>query len=379
MAACLDAIRDRALDVMSKGESAINLLTEFATVLEAQMPSGTVIGITVVDAPGRAFKHAAFPSLPAEFAECIAGVRITGTRGSCGMAITTGKIVESNCVATDARFSAEWKALFARHSLEAIISAPALNGEGHSQGSVAAIYRRAFPLTNLQRELLREAAKLCAQIGQYSRTLESQQLLVGELEHRIRNTFATVGAVAILTQRNHPEQIAFRRVLEERLVMMNKAHALATTQQPTELSRLIRDVLAPYSTDFKIEISGPRLQISAEAASAFALVIHELGTNAAKYGALSAPTGKLAVQWDIAAAAEAPDEQCFTLRWVERGGPAVSRPSRKGYGTLVIAGNLRNAFDGAAHTTFESEGFECVISAPCSSRLGRLVKSEAAE
>ncbi|KIQ06506.1 HWE histidine kinase domain-containing protein [Pseudomonas sp. MEJ086] len=363
----LSRFSERALDVMSAGAPVEPLLREFAVSLQAELP-GTVIGINVLDKPGNTFRLSVFPGLPLEFSNSLVNNRITGKRGSCGMAIMTGRIVEVPEVASDERFSAEWKELFRQHGLEAMLSIPAMSIEGLVQGSLAVIHPLGSPPNPDQRAFLQLASALCAKICIYSRTQESTQILIGEMDHRMRNLFATIGGVAIMTMRGHPEPRQFRKVLDERLVMMQRAHSLAMDAQEVELSTLLRNVLSPYCADYDILFSGPPIVLAGEAASALALVIHELATNAAKYGALSQPGGVLHVRW---ATEHGMAGATFTLNWAESNGPAVKPPSRKGYGTTMITGSLRNAFDGAAELSYEASGFTCRITAPLTSRLGQ--------
>ncbi|MFR0673064.1 HWE histidine kinase domain-containing protein [Enterobacterales bacterium AW_CKDN230030176-1A_HGKHYDSX7] len=374
MRTLLDRFRERALDTMSTGSPVEPVLSDLALALQAEIP-GSLIGITVLDTPGRTFRLALFPTLPHAFGAALTGQVITGKRGACGLAVVTRQTLEVPDVALDERFSPAWRDLLYAHGLKALRSIPALTQDGQVQGTLAMSHPVGQPPTPQQRTLLDEASRLCATLCRYGRTLETRQLLIGELEHRMRNLFSTVGATAVLTHRRYPGIDAFRRVLEGRLQMMARAHDFAFHDREIELEPLLHELLAPYTDRARLSVSGPRLLLSAQAASAFALVGHELATNAVKYGALSVPTGRLHVTWTVD---ETPQGAVFSLSWDERQGPLVVAPTRTGYGTRMINGTLRNAFEGGATFTYAPEGLRCCIEAPFSDRLAQSPSSDVA-
>ncbi|WP_081794908.1 HWE histidine kinase domain-containing protein [Pseudomonas sp. H1h] len=364
----LEHFLNRALDVMSLGAPPVPLLRELASAVQDLLP-GCLVGINVLDKPRRTFRHSIFPGLPEEFARRLEGNVIDGKRGSCGLGVLTGKVINVADVASDERFSKEWKALFAQYQLASLVSIPAITSNGDAQGSVAVIHPKSTPLQPEQIESIKSVAELCAKICAYSRTLETNQILLGELEHRIRNLYLTVGGVANLTIKSYPTPSEFRKVFSDRLNMMHRAHSFALGRNTIGLSQLMEEMLAPYSKDYQISISGPDITLAPDAACALALAVHELGTNASKYGALSSSGGVLTVRWNILSNSELGSLPIFILKWEESRGPLVIPPSRKGYGTSMIGGALRNAFDGGAIFTFDPCGFTCEITAPLSSSL----------
>ncbi|WP_349970592.1 HWE histidine kinase domain-containing protein [Pseudomonas caspiana] len=372
----LGQLLNRAVDAMSSGAPAVPLLREFAALLQNEMP-GCVVGINVLDKPGKTFRHAVFPSLPKEFASSLENNIITGNRGSCGLGVLTGRSVIVPDVANDERFSAEWKALFARHGLTSLISIPAQTSDGVVQGSLAIIHPAGSPLTDEQMIFAQQASALCAKVCAYSRTQETTQLLLGELEHRMRNLFSTMGGVASLTIKSYPNPSEFRQVFGERLVMMHRAHSLAFNASEISIKSLVEEMIAPYRKECDVVIGGPNIILTPEAASALALVLHELGTNASKYGSLSRSDGALSVKWLIVQADETGGHPRFELHWTESRGPEVQPPARKGYGSTMIIGNLRNALDGSALFFFDPLGFRCEIAAPFTRRLGVEVSPDA--
>lgn len=354
---------------MCSGSPAGPLLSEFAVAMQDELP-GCLVGINVLDKPGKTFRSAVFPSLPRQFGQHLENNIITGNRGSCGLGILSGKIIEVSDVANDPRFSEDWKNLFKHYQLTSLISVPVLTLDGIAQGSLAVIHPLDSPLTEAQRELINRAAVLCAKICSYSRTQETAELLIGELEHRMRNLFLTVGGLANLTIKRYPAPSEFRKVFGERLMMMHRAQAISMRTEDIDLASLIQETLAPYSTEWAIEVAGPAIVLAQDAASAIALVVYELGTNSVKYGALSSARGQLKIDWSIIPAQQDRSEY-FALTWKELNGPEVSAPVRPGYGTTMIRGNLRNAFDGAATLSFDKSGLVFEVTAPFTTRLGR--------
>ncbi|GAB7533641.1 hypothetical protein PS3A_60570 [Pseudomonas sp. 3A(2025)] len=383
MQSLLEHFRDSALDVMSSGAPVEPWMSEFAVFLQSQLP-GSVVGISVLDRPGRTFRHSIFPTLPRAFGQCLENNVIVSNRGTCGRAILSGQPIEVPDIAVDERFSPQWRALLIEHGLTSILSTPALGLDGTPQGCIAVLHPVATVLETQQRALIQLASVLCAKVCLYSRTRESHQLLIGELEHRMRNIFAVIGGVADLTLRNNPQPKQFREAFGKRLVMMHRAHSIATSTEATGLDALLQEVLAPYSKDYDIQYSGPAVLLAPEAASALALVTNELATNAAKYGALSVPGGRLRVQWSINQESGSGGdtngaEPQFSLSWVESNGPRVEEPARKGYGTAMINGSLRNAFEGSATLMYDPEGFKCQVRASFTDKLGRPVAGVAAQ
>lgn len=369
MRALFDSFLHRALDAMASGSPASALLRDFAITLESALP-GCIVGINVLDKPGRMFRHSIFPSLADDFSQSLENTVITGKRGSCGLGILTGKTIEVPDVANDERFSAEWKALFQRFGLTSLVSIPAMNNEGIAQGSIAVIHPFNAPPGVEQKALMQEASALGARLCAYSRTQETTALLIGEMEHRVRNLFQVIGGVADLTIRRYPDPQAFRRMFGERLMMMHRAHTLAFSPSEIDIHSLLKEVLAPFANEREITCSGPEIVLARDAASALALVANELGTNAAKYGSLSRPEGTLSVHWALSAQTDT-EPETFSFTWQEAGGPPVQAPVRKGYGTTLIRGTTRNAFDGTASLTFDPTGFCCNIRAAFTDKVGK--------
>jgi PAS domain S-box-containing protein len=192
---------------------------------------------------------------------------------------------------------------------------------------------------------------------------ETQRLLIGELNHRVKNTLATVQAIASQTLRRAKTPDEFVASLTGRLHALSHAHNLLTetTWSGADLSRLVREQLViGAATDPRVAIAGDVLILPPQTALRLGLVIHELGTNARKHGALSAAAGHLHVGWHVA---RVDDRPWLELHWRERGGPPVAPPDHRGFGTRLIEASL-SALGGNAVLDYAREGLDCHLRLP---------------
>jgi two-component sensor histidine kinase len=193
-----------------------------------------------------------------------------------------------------------------------------------------------------------------------------QQVMINELNHRVKNTLATVQSLARQSLgRSDPE--GRRSAFIDRLLALSRAHDLLTRRvwENAELGEVIAQTLEPYRDQARIY--GPTIWLSANAAVTLSMVLHEMATNAAKYGALSRGEGGVEVSWQ--APPEAPD---VVITWAEYGGPAVAPPARDGFGSRLIAAALKNEFGGEAVMDYRPEGLVCTLRLPLSSRVSRI-------
>src|SRR5215207_6023468 len=169
------------------------------------------------------------------------------------------------------------------------------------------------------------------------RSEEHQLLLIRELQHRVKNTLATVQALLRATSRSASTVEDFRQMFEARVLSLSRTHNLLveTTWRTASLRNVLQGELGPYDdrAGARVLLSGPAVELSAELALPIGMAIHELTTNAAKYGALSTPRGWLEVEWDVRGA---DGSRRLELRWAEHAGPPVEAPSRKGFGSSLI-------------------------------------------
>lgn len=190
------------------------------------------------------------------------------------------------------------------------------------------------------------------------------RLLVSELNHRVKNTLATVQSIASQSLRGAANPAEFVIHFKGRVQALARAHALLTRSswEGAEVADVVREQLALDGESEMISCGGPPARLHAQSSLALALVLHELGTNAHKYGALSVPHGRLMVAWTITTQN---GESRLHLEWVERHGPPVQVPEKAGLGTAVIEQSLRSV-GGRTNLCFDSAGLSCTIELPLS-------------
>jgi PAS domain S-box-containing protein len=207
---------------------------------------------------------------------------------------------------------------------------------------------------------------VCADITERKRAEEKLQLFARELEHRTRNILTTVKAIMRLTRADSVE--GFVQTVNNRIDALARTHRLLSSNrwQGAELKRLIGDELSPYAVgpEKRVDILGPDLTLSVTGAESFGIVIHELTTNAVKYGALSRPDGRLTVQWSQ------PLRDQLQFDWIERGARLNTAPTRIGFGTRVIRTIVERELSGKVEFGWQSDGLHCHMALP-SERLRR--------
>jgi two-component sensor histidine kinase len=186
---------------------------------------------------------------------------------------------------------------------------------------------------------------------------ELQQLLINELNHRVKNSLATVQSIAGQTLRGETDLDSAKASIEGRIASLARAHDLLTERSwsGADLKDVVHQAMEPFAA-VQLELSGPSLDITPKHALALSLALHELATNAAKYGALSTPQGQVRLDWSIG-------ETDFRLTWRERGGPPVSPPSRRGFGSRLLEDNLFRELGGRTRVEYAPEGVSCEIEA----------------
>jgi two-component sensor histidine kinase len=191
---------------------------------------------------------------------------------------------------------------------------------------------------------------------------ERQQMLTRELEHRIKNTLTTVSAIANQTLQG--EQYAdVRHAFVSRMIALGHAHDILTRTSwaAAPIEQVVEGALAPHRTKEKrIHVSGPDVALEPRQALSLALAVHELATNATKYGALSNQNGAINISWSNGDAAH----PGFQFLWDETGGPVVSPPTSKGFGSRLIERILAGDFGGEVEMQYRPEGLKCELRSP---------------
>jgi PAS domain S-box-containing protein len=212
------------------------------------------------------------------------------------------------------------------------------------------------PVRNAEGKIV-GASKIARDITEKKRDEAQITILAREAEHRAKNVLATVQATVHLTQSDTPNGL--KHAIEGRIQALANVHALFVESRWTgaELHSLVTQELSPYFQDgeTRARINGPNLLLEPNTAQSIAVAIHELTTNAAKYGALSVPKGHVEVEWSRAA------DGRLVLRWIETGGPLVKPPTRQGFGTRVMEGMIRGQLKGQMRFDWHAEGLVCEI------------------
>jgi PAS domain S-box-containing protein len=206
------------------------------------------------------------------------------------------------------------------------------------------------------------ASKVARDVTERKEAEKLQRLLVDELNHRVKNTLATVQAIASHSLRRARNSEDFVSSFTGRVQALARAHHLLTerTWRGADVADLVREqVVLGVVESNRVAFSGPALLLDPQSALHLALVLHELATNARKYGALSVPQGQLSVSWSMLAN----KGRMLVLQWSERGGPAVAAPSSVGFGTSLIQQAL-DAHGGSASIQYAAEGVTCEIKLP---------------
>ncbi|MGI4795534.1 MAG: sensor histidine kinase, partial [Janthinobacterium lividum] len=203
-------------------------------------------------------------------------------------------------------------------------------------------------------------------------------LLLGELDHRVKNILALVSSVVSQTLRTTTTPEAFEIEVSGRIQAIAKAHSLLTNSGQGEVSlrAILETELAPYgNSEGKVNIEGLDVVLTPSAGLAIAMALHELASNAVKYGALSNNSGKLRIRWNVSGPADA---ETLLLAWTEAEGPVVSEPMRRGFGTTLIERALAHELDAEVRREFAPTGLRCTIILPFNDDIGRLVQADPA-
>ena len=189
------------------------------------------------------------------------------------------------------------------------------------------------------------------------RAEESQHLLLNELNHRVKNTLATIQAISSLTLRAARDLPSARVALDARIRSMAKAHDLLTggAWNGANLVDVVARALDAFDQG-QVKLSGAPANVSPRHALTLAMALHELATNATKYGALSRPEGRVDVQWSV-------QEGTLQLTWAESGGPQVLQPDRKGFGSRLLEELIVHDLGGHSNLTYDPSGVRCRIAA----------------
>jgi two-component sensor histidine kinase len=196
------------------------------------------------------------------------------------------------------------------------------------------------------------------------RAEDHRELLIHELNHRVKNTLATVQSIASQSLRNADAMEEARSAMEARLLALSRAHDVLTREnwEGAGLLEIVREAMAPYrhERETRIHMEGPDTRLSPRMALAIAMALQELSTNAVKYGALSNESGEVRIAWSVS---DDPEKRLHLI-WSEANGPTVEIPRRRGFGTRLIERSLAQDLHGKATIDFAPAGIVCTVDAP---------------
>jgi len=201
----------------------------------------------------------------------------------------------------------------------------------------------------------------------HERAREHAAMLIDELNHRVKNTLATVQSIVAQALRNSADPQVVREAIESRIAALSRLHDLLGREKwdGAGMRDMLSVALAPFNEATgdaeRFTVAGDNIRLSPKSALALGIAFNELATNAVNHGALSNASGTIAISWTISGHS---DERRLQLCWREQGGPPVSRPARKGFGSRVIEQGLAHELDGEIDLAFRPEGIDCLMDFP---------------
>jgi two-component sensor histidine kinase len=346
--------------------------------MEGLSDSTMLASILLLDQDGTHLRHVAAPSLPSAYKRAVDGLAVGPTAGSCGTAIYRREPVIVVDIATDPLWQ-DWRSLALKHGLRACWSLPLTVADGSVLGTIAIYHREAHDPSAAELDLAAFISRIAALALDRSQRGARRQLLLEEMRHRVRNTLAIVQALARQTLQSKVEPQVWDDY-HRRLMKLSNAHDLIVREEWTgaHLAEVVsRSVLEPSLIDAnQITLEGPDVRIEPRLALVISMALHELCTNAAKYGALSTPSGKVSIRWHVSDSTDG--TRLLRFRWTEEGGPSVEPPKLRGFGSRLIEYGLASELRGKSVLEFRPEGVVWHCEGQLPRRSARLSSSRAA-
>ncbi len=339
------------------------VLTRLTRAAEQFSGGQMLASILLMDDDGRHLRHGAAPSLPTDYIKAIDGIEIGPSVGSCG----TAAFRRTPVYVTDIQIDPLWEGyreLAETHGLRACWSLPILSEASRVLGTFALYHREPREPTAGEKNVAELLTQIAGLAIEHHREKDQRQLLVGELVHRVKNILTVVQAIAARTIRPRIDAGSYK-AFEERLLALSSAQRLLTEANwsSVDLHDLIKSVaISPFASEERFIVEGPPIRLPAKLALPFTLSLHELCTNAAKYGALSRTEGRVSLSWGYATD---PGGGKFYLRWAEVGGPMVTPPAHEGFGSRVMKNAFSSEFGGSSSIEYRPEGliYELILPA----------------
>ncbi|NNU14927.1 histidine kinase [Parvularcula sp. ZS-1/3] len=207
------------------------------------------------------------------------------------------------------------------------------------------------------------AAVACIDVDDETKLFEQHQLLIKELNHRVKNAFAVMKSIVSQSLRGQNIPEGLRSTIDKRLHAYAQAHSqlVGTAWQSASIQQIAGDVLDPIG-DNRISMSGPEVQLPSEQALSLSMALYELATNATKYGALSTPHGHVSLTW--AKTVDPTGQHRVQMSWREQNGPAANEPTRKGFGSFIIDRAIAAQTEGSVTLDYNDTGFAWTLDMP---------------
>jgi two-component sensor histidine kinase len=257
------------------------------------------------------------------------------------------------------------------YGFESYIAVPIILRSGEVFGTICALDPKPAKLSDpktlktlqLFAELIGSQLELDETLADQRKAITHQTLLINELNHRVKNTLATVQSIAFQSLKNAQSLAHAHERMESRLMALARVHDVLTQERwdSAELETIVQKAILPFEGVGlqRFRLSGPLVRLPPHQVLPLSMAIHELLTNALKYGALSQPAGWVDIRWNHAG-----DGRNLAFRWSEHDGPPVRPPSERGFGTRLIQRGLAQELGGSVEINFNPTGVTCTISIP---------------
>jgi two-component sensor histidine kinase len=346
----IDDILNRACELISRA-----LETDLAKLMEL-LPDGRTFAVRA----GLGWR----PGIVGE-------VTVTAAENSPeGLTLKEGAVISKNSDEED-RF--EYHDFMKEHGVRAFVNVLVLSSKGRPPFGVLQVdSRQPRDFTQSDIEFLRSYANLLGAAIERFRVMDElraavreKDLLIGELNHRVKNTLTTVQSIASQTLRNSPSLDHASNAIESRLIALSQVHNVLTDRSwaHVALHDIVAQAVKPYRShgENRIFVQGASVKVPPRMALPLAMALQELVTNAVKYGALSNGTGQIRIHWTLDGASM---PRRLHLMWEETEGPPVQKPVRRGFGTRLIERSLAQELAGEVQIEFSETGVVCSVAAP---------------
>ena len=359
---------------IAEGGPITDILRDLVLLVERPTNGSMSASVLFVSPDGKRLLEGAAPSLPKEYNDAINGIAIGENVGSCGTAAHFGRAVIVSDITTDPLW-ADFRELALKHGLRACWSVPLKAADGSVLGTFANYYREPTQPTPRDMDIITMVARTASIAIERHRHEQARQrdeeqriILLREVNHRVKNVFALASALISINAKTASTPKELADSVQARLSALGRAHGLVKPELlesglPKETTAtfrsLVEDILAPYAENTlagRITIEGRDFPVAPAAITGMALVLHELTTNAVKYGCLRERTGSLLVRWDVG-------DGDVTITWSENGTPYAS-PTKSGFGTKLTKATIERQFGGSIGRDWRPAGLQVKIKLP---------------